>query len=181
MIRLNKKTVLGLAMIIMLVTFVQIRENDRELNLLNRAYEEVKASYGDFYIPSISIEPATLDAVYGIPFEAVESYFGESAMMSTYPDVFIGIKARKGQVENISESLDAYREFLIMRFKDSPSGLAKVNASRVFIFGEYVFFMVLGQPSDTIITSEEMTAHVLRAEEAAAIGIEQLNNLFKGQ
>ena len=178
---LNKKTVLGLALIIMVITFVQINANKRENDLLNSAYENVKAGYGDFYIPSISIEPSTLEAIYGVSFEAVESYFGESAMMSTYPDVFIGVKAHKGKAKEIGEALNAYREHLLVRFKDSASGLAKVNASRVFIYGNYVFYMVLGQPTDIMITSEASAEHILSAEASAAIGFEKLNSVFVGQ
>lgn len=177
----SKKTLLGLAMMIMVVTLVQVKEHDRKQDLLSTAYECVKAGYGEFYIPSIDIEPATLEMEYGIPYESVESYFGEAAMMSTYPDVFIGIKAKKGHVQNVSDALNSYRVHLIERFQESPAGLAKVHASRVFVYEEFVFFMILGQPSDTIITSEEVAAHEVRAKEAAAIGIEKLNSVFGGQ
>lgn len=166
---------------ITIVAVIQMNVRNREQNLLNQAYENVKSSYGVFYIPSLKIEPATLASEYGISFDSVESYFGEAAMMSTYPDVFIGIKARKGHTKNISDALTAYREQLLIRFKDAPSSLAKVNASRVYVSGDYIFYMALGQPSDTVIIGEEIIEHVLRAEETAAIGIEQLNRVFNGQ
>ena len=168
---------LGLVMAVaVLGCLVWLKWEKDTSSLLYEAHEAVKKEYGDFYIPSKKIEPEVLTGVYGIPLEHVEEIIAESAIMRTNTDVFIGIKTKKGKSDHVAYALEAHRQKLCFEYRKDLSKLAKVQASKVIQFGDFVFWMVLGKNTDIIET--DASNYLLAAESELKRGETVLGNIF---
>lgn len=141
-----------------LVIGIHYKLEERSQSKLTDLHEAIKDTYGDFYIPSRAIEDEELVLNYGISMDYVESYIAESAMMSTYADVFLSFKAVKGKADVIESELETYRGDLLEKFSDNKAVYAKIETSEVFRYGDYVIYMVVGQNSD-IFNADETTYH----------------------
>lgn len=146
-------------------------------SLLYQAHDAVKEEYGILYIPNKEINTDTLTNVYGLHMDDVDDYIAESAMMSTHVDVFIGVKAKKGKSEIIANRLEAHRQALCFEYRNDSAKLAKVKASKVTKFGDFVFLMILGQNSDVVMS--DATQFVKAAETEYRRGEVVLGNIFK--
>lgn len=173
---LNKFGVLCLCVIALFVAIWAKSEQD-DKTLLDEAYKSVKEAYGDFYIPNKMVDIVGLETQYGISAEDVDMFIAESAMMTTHVDVFIGIKAIKGKSDTVSKCLEHYRLKLFEENGDDPAIMAKIEASKVFSFGDYVFFMVLGQNTDAVISDE--TVFLDQAALEIERGRSALTKIFK--
>lgn len=122
---------------------------------LGEAHENVKAAYGDDYLPSVPIEELYLQEVYGLDMTKVDKVIAEGPMMSVHVDTFIGIKAKSGEAEAIEETLNAYRDDMIKNSMQYPMNIAKVNASKVYRVKDHVFFLMLGATDSGENASEE--------------------------
>jgi len=143
---------LSLLMVVAVLMLILIWKTYHQENtkVLAEVHEAILDEYGDFYIPSKRIDSDQMASVFGVTMAYVEEYIGECAMMSTHVDVFIGIKASRGHSDEIRQQLLVYRDKMIQLYQNDPAKLAKITASDVYDFDEYVFYMVLGQNSDTV-------------------------------
>ncbi len=173
---LNKFGILSLCIVVLSMS-IWIKANQDDKSLLDEAYESVKEAYGDFYIPSKMIDLVDLESLYGVSTNDVDTFIAESAMMTSHVDVFIGIKAKKGKSEAVSESLERYRLKLFKENGSDAAKMAKIEASKVFSFGDYVFFMVLGQNTDAVVSDE--TAFLDQAALEIERGRSALTKIFK--
>jgi hypothetical protein len=149
-----KKTGLMAGVALLLVSAIIIKLNQSNESLLISAHEAVKEAYGDFYIPSKAIPGDMLESQYGVNLAVVEDYIAESAVMSTHVDLFIGIKVKRGSEIEVADALVRYRNMMLDTYAMNSAKRAKLEASTVSTFGNYVFFMVLGQNSDAVISDE---------------------------
>lgn len=174
--RMVWNTVAALA-IIMIAGAIVYKWKSDNTSLLDQAHDAIKETYGDFYIPNKEISLDALVFDYGLPMTDAEDFIAESAMMTSNVDLFIGIKAHKGKGEAFANALEALKTQLVFNNRTNASRLAKIKASEVYRFGDYVFFMVLGQNTDTIISDEASYMDVAMKESEKGITI--LGHLFK--
>jgi Domain of unknown function (DUF4358) len=149
-----KKTGMMVGMALILVSAILIKTNQSNESLLVSAHEAVKEAYGDFYIPSKAISADVLESQYGVNLEDIEDYIAESALMATHVDLFIGIKVKRGSEIEVADALNRYRNMMLDTYAMDTAKRAKLEASTVSTFGNYVFFMVLGQNSDAVVSDE---------------------------
>lgn len=149
-----KKTGLMVGMALLLVSAILMKTNQSNESLLVSAHEAVKEAYGDFYIPSKAISADVLESQYGVSLTDIEDYIAESALMSTHVDLFIGIKVKRGSELEVADALNRYRNMMLDTYAMDSAKRAKIEASTVSTFGNYVFFMVLGQNSDAVLSDE---------------------------
>jgi hypothetical protein len=141
----------------------------KDLTFLEDAHEAVVSAYGDFYIPSVSIETSELETVYDI--------IAERPMMSTVVDTFIGIRAKEGCAQEIAGALNAYRDKLMEDESIDPINRAKVEASTVCTVEDHVFFLMLGAPNERVdISDEEALDFASHETEKGVTAIEELLN-----
>ena len=112
---------------------------------LQAAYEAVKTTLGENYVPSAPIDSLQLKEIMGVDEALIDSVIAEGPMISVHIDTFIGIKAKEGKGEEVEKALNAYRDYLVNDSMQYPMNLSRVNASKVIRDGDYVFFtMVFG-------------------------------------
>lgn len=118
--------------------------------VLTSIYEEVKAAYGDNYLPSVTCDSDTTEAIYGINADWYEAAIVEVPLISTHVDTFMGFKAEEEDFDALLKAVTDYQDRLKADTMQYPSNQAKIQASRVVHYGDYVFFIMLG-----IIDNEE--------------------------
>lgn len=120
------------------------------------------------YLPSMAIEKDMLTEVYGINMEDVETVIAENAPVSAQVDTFIGIKAKEGKGEAVATALNTYRETLVSDTMQYPMNVAKINASRVYTDGDYVFFTILGSYFENEAENNESSSNEAESSEASS-------------
>ena len=143
---------------------------------LNDIVEAVKEAYGDNYLPSEPVDKEMLSDIYGVNTDNLEEFFAEMPMMSAHVDTFIAAKAVEGKGEEVQKELQAYLDDLIANSMTYPMNVAKVQSGKVVRYGDYVFFVMLGDYDDrTDVTEED---NLKFAEEQTQIGLDVIASFF---
>lgn len=143
-------------------------ENKRRDNNENTiaAEESVKTAYapmneiknavlevlGDNYWPDKQLTAEELELETGITGDMYDDFLAEEQNIETDIDTMIIIKAKKDYVAEVEAMLNEYRETLMLKYKDRPQELGKVEASRIEIVDSYISFVQLG--ADTAAAAE---------------------------
>lgn len=114
---------------------------------LNELHDSVKEVYGDSYIPSFAYDDQALKDVFGVSEDLYEEFVAEGPMISVHVDTFLAVKAKSGKGAEVEKILTDYKTSLVESSTQYPMNLSKVQASEVLRHGDYVFFIMLGTPS----------------------------------
>jgi hypothetical protein len=156
---MKSKETLSLLLISILMfigTGCSVEKKDNQ-NFLSDAHLAVKEAYGDYYLPSVPMTGEELVERFGLDLEDVETFIAEAPMMSIHQDVFVGIKAKPDKVEEISKVLEGYRQMMISDLDQLPSNQKKLSSSEIYITGDYVFLLILGE-TDEVVASGAIKA-----------------------
>ncbi len=110
----------------------------------------VADEFGDDYVPDMDIDADILDATYGVKPDWYDDFFGQAPMINVNIDTFIAVKAKADKVSDVEKALNDYAEYEKNDAFKYPKDIAKANACRVYTKGDYVFFIMLGAPSDDV-------------------------------
>ena len=110
----------------------------------------VADEFGDEYIPDMDIPADYLDSTYGVKPEWYDDFFGQMPMISANVDTFIAVKAKADKVSDVEKALNDYADYYKNDAQKYPKDIAKVDACRVYTKGNYVFFIMLGYPTDEV-------------------------------
>ena len=76
-------------------------------------------------------------------------------MISTQVDTFVAVEAKDGKADAVASALNSYRDDLVNNSMQYPMNIPKVNASRVYQKGNYVFFLMLGAAAPNDVMDDE--------------------------
>lgn len=110
----------------------------------------VADEFGDEYLPDTDIPADYLDSTYGVKADWYDDFFGQMPMIGVNIDTFIAVKAKADKVSDVEKALNSYAEYEKTDAFKYPKDIAKVNACRVYTKGNYVFFIMLGFPTDEV-------------------------------
>ena len=144
---------------------------------LDDLLSDIKNAYGENYIPNTEMDGQMLEDVIGLSPELYESYVEEAPMISTFVETFIGVKAKDGKGDETEAALTAYRDRLVGDTMQYPMNIAKIQASQVVRHGDYVFFVMLGAPSDAAMEEGDEAA-LKSASENNQIAIDIIDGYF---
>lgn len=127
-----------------------VEETTQRSVAIKELHTAVKEAYGENYIPSVmAYDEETMESVFGISDDLYEEFVAEAPMISVHVDTFVAIKAAEGKAEEVEQLLTAYRENLVNNSMQYPMNLNKVEGSRVYRNGDYVFYIMLGSLDGT--------------------------------
>lgn len=130
----------------------------------------VKEAYGETYYPNMPYEAAQLEELFGVKADSYEEFVAEGPMISFSVDTFVAVKAKEGKVEEVKTALETYRDNLINNQLQYPTNKVKVENSRVDVFGNYVFFTLLGEiPMDVEEKGDSAIAEAAKEQNQKAI------------
>ena len=140
------------------------RSSDDMLGIKN----SVMDSLGDNYWPNTAI-PIELFENYGLTSDMYEDYYAEMPMISTNVDTIIVIKAKDGQLDEVENVIQSYRNTLVNDTMQYPMNLGKIQASQVEVIGDYVCFVQLGADVTNALDlgDEEVIRHCQAQNELA--------------
>lgn len=142
---------------------------------LDEVVKTIKNTYGDGYLPNMTLDADLFQDKTGITSDLYSEFFAEVPMISTNVDSLFIVHATNGNVDKVSELLNAYRENLINDSFQYPMNIPKIQASTVLTKNDYVIFLMVGTPNDNLETEEEMSRHFLAETDK---GINAINQLF---
>ena len=145
---------------------------------LEDVLSDIKEAYGENYIPNSAVDDQMLSDVIGLSPDLCESYVAEMPMISTFVETFIGVKAKEGKGDDVETALNAYRDRLVNDTMQYPMNIAKIQASQVIRHGDYVFFVMLGAPTDASMEEGDEAA-LKSASENNQIAIDIIDGYFK--
>ncbi len=142
------------------------------------SYNAVVNAYGEDYLAQMDLEEEMLSEIYGLNMGNVEEFFAQAPMMSTHVDTFIAVKAKEGMGEEVAADLTAYREKIIADSLNYPMNIPKIQASEVVVYGDYVYFIMLGKMFEDYEAPEE--EHLSFYQSETQRGKDALSALFEG-
>ena len=146
---------------------------------LSTVLDAVKNAYGENYLPSMDLTAEDLKTRFGLNADDYTEAIGQVAMMSTQVDKFVAVHAKEGKAENVVSALNAYRDDLVNNSMQYPMNIPKVNASKVYQKGDYVFFIMLGAFAPDDLLADDPAA-VTFHEEQNQIAIDAIDKTLAG-
>lgn len=130
---------------------------------------------GKNYWPDRQLTKEELETETGITEEMYEDYLAEMQNVETDIDTMIIIKAEKDRLTEIETMLNEYRESLMVKYKERPRELGKVEASRIEIIDSYICFVQLGADTKSAAEAgdEQVIAQCQQENERAVDMIEK--------
>ena len=122
---------------------------------LTRIHNAVKEAYGESYVPNMEYDSETAKELFGLQPEWYDDMIAEGPMISVHVDTFIAVHPTEGNEQNVEDALNAYRDNLVNNSMQYPMNVPKVNASRVYQKGNYVFFLMLGAAAPNDVMDDE--------------------------
>ena len=147
---------------------------------IKKIYNTIVKTFGDNYLADMPLTKEDIKARYGLSQSWYTDIIAEVPMMSAHVDTLVIAKAKnKNTKKKIKNKLTAYRQGLINDTMQYPMNLLKIQASKVYVKGDYVFFIMLSYvDSNTEETStEEQVIEAYKAENQKAV--DAINALFK--
>ena len=145
---------------------------------IDSIFNAVSGAYGeDFYATSENDETFLTEKL-GVDMADVESFFCSTAMDTTHPDIFVGVKAKDSSAaDSVESALENYRESLVNGAKaDNSVNAHKINNSEVVRHDDYVFLVALGRTDDTITDiGDAMTF----AKDQIKIAVDKIAEFFR--
>ena len=122
---------------------------------LNDVTDAVKKAYGENYLPSMDLTADDLSSRFGLNSDDYAAAYGQVAMISTQVYTFVAVEAKDGKADAVASALNSYRDDLVNNSMQYPMNIPKVNASRVYQKGNYVFFLMLGAAAPNDVMDDE--------------------------
>lgn len=125
---------------------VQVEAATKKAPSISKVYSAVKNAYGDDYLPNERLKKDEIKTRFGISSKWYTSVIAEVPMISVHVDTLVIVKAKNSSCrKKIKKALVEYRETLINDTFQYPMNQLKIQASKVYVKGDYVCFFMLGR------------------------------------
>ena len=130
---------------VMAATKAGTKQTKKKAPSLNKVYKAVKKAYGDSYTPSVKLSGNDIKNTYGIKRSWYSGAIAEVPMMSVHADELVIVKAKNASSKKkIKAALTSYQKHLKEDAHQYPANQVKIQASKVYVKGNYVCFFILG-------------------------------------
>lgn len=142
---------------------------------MNKIKNEVVSILGENYWPDKRLTAAELKTETGITEEMYDDFLAEKMNIETDIDIMIILKAKAEYLAEIETMLNVYRDSLLVKYRERPQELGKVQASRIEVIEPYICFVQLGADTEAAIEKgdEEVVALCQQENERALDIIEK--------
>ena len=142
---------------------------------MSKIKNEVVNILGENYWPDKQLTVAELRTETGITEEMYDDFLAEKMNIETDIDIMIILKAKAEYLPEIEKMLNAYRDSLLVKYRERPQELGKVQVSRIEVIEPYICFVQLGADTEAAIEKgdEEVIALCQQENERAVDIIEK--------
>lgn len=146
---------------------------------ISQVYSAVKNAYGKDYLPSVRLKKDEIKTRFGISDRWYTSAIAELPMMSAHVDTLVIVKAKNADSKKkIKQALVNYRKGLIDDTNQYPMNQLKIQASKVYVKGNYVCFFMLGS-LDTAQEGQEESKVIAAYKKLNNKAVRAVKNLYK--
>ncbi|MDO4327262.1 MAG: DUF4358 domain-containing protein [bacterium] len=153
---------------------VIVSENEN----LNEIYQGIRDAYGDSYSSGTAYTEEKLAQRLNIDPAWCEAYLAEEAGDEENGTLFVAVKAQPDMADSVEKVLLEYQDMLMENASQHPSRLAQVQASQIVRYGDYVFFVMLGEVPEGI--EDELEAFQT-ADESNQKAVDVIDAFFEQQ
>ena len=135
---------------------------------------------GENYLANMSLTKDEIKERFGLQPSWYTDVIAEIPMMTAHVDTLVIAKAKNNNTKKkIKKQLTDYRNILINDTLQYPMNLLKIQASKVYVKNDYVFFLLLGHvdSSSEETSTEEQIIEEYKAEIKKIT--DTINSLFK--
>lgn len=126
-------------------TIISAEAAKKKVPSVKKIRNAIAAKYGERYAPNVALTKDEIKTKYGISPSWYTSISAEVPMISANVDTLIIAKAKnKTAKKKIKNQLTKYRQSLIDDTMQYPMNALKIQASKVYVKGDFVFFIMLG-------------------------------------
>lgn len=143
---------------------------------LDDMYNEIKDTYGERYYPNQKIEADELEETFGIGDDLYDNFIADRVTGDEAPDTLVIIEAKEGKEDEVKQKLEDYRQKLLDDANWAESK-EKIEASKVYSNGRYVFYVMLGDVEDDTLSGEGLMEALGKEVDK---GIDAIRNFFTG-
>ena len=143
---------------------------------LDDMYNEIKDTYGERYYPNQKIEADELEETFGIGDDLYDNFIADRVTGDEAPDTLVIIEAKEGKEDEVKQKLEDYRQKLLDDANWAESK-EKIEASKVYNNGRYVFYVMLGDVEDDTLSGEGLMEALGKEVDK---GIDAIRNFFTG-
>ena len=143
---------------------------------LEDMYNEIKDTYGERYYPNQKIEADELEETFGIGDDLYDNFIADRVTGEEAPDTLVIIEAKEGKEDEVKQKLEDYRQKLLDDANWAESK-EKIEASKVYNNGRYVFYVMLGDVEDDTLSGEGLMEALGKEVDK---GIDAIRNFFTG-
>ena len=143
---------------------------------LDDMYNEIKDTYGERYYPNQKIEADELEETFGIGDDLYDNFIADRVTGDEAPDTLVIIEAKEGKEDEVKQKLEDYRQKLLDD-ADWAESKEKIEASKVYNNGRYVFYVMLGDVEDDTLSGEGLMEALGKEVDK---GIDAIRNFFTG-
>lgn len=143
---------------------------------LEDMYNEIKDTYGERYYPNQKIEADELEETFGIGDDLYDNFIADRVTGDEAPDTLVIIEAKEGKEDEVKQKLEDYRQKLLDDANWAESK-EKIEASKVYSNGRYVFYVMLGDVEDDTLSGEGLMEALGKEVDK---GIDAIRNFFTG-
>lgn len=112
---------------------------------LNAIYQEIRDLYGDSYVSGIAYTDERMAQRLNVDPTWCEAYLAEEAEDEENHTLFVAVKAQPDFADSVEKVLLEYQDMLLDDFSQYPMMQGQAQASQIVRYGDYVFFVMLGQ------------------------------------
>lgn len=147
---------------------------------LKKIHKAIVNAYGDEFVANVALTSDEIKERYGIAPSWYTAISAEIPMISTNVDTLIIAKAKNNNTKKkIKNKLTQYRKSLIKDSQQYPMNLIKIQASKVYEKGDYVFFIMLGFIDDSVEQSGDDSKILAAYQAENKKAVKAINALFK--
>lgn len=153
---------------------------------LQKVHMAIKKAYGNTYLPSMQCQDdeSFMKDVLKLDASWYDDVIVEVPMISAHADMLVLVDASEGNVENVTNALNAYKEYLVNESLQYPMNEARVKSAVVQAVGDYVCFSILGgvvdNPEDMgLNTDEDIADYYLNMNMNAIYAIMQHTGIYE--
>lgn len=147
---------------------------------IKKIHKAVVNVFGENYVANVPLSSEDIKQKCGISPSWYTDMVAEVPMISAQVDTFIAVKAKnKNTRKKVKKKLAEYRNTLVADTMQYPMNALKIQASKVYVKDNYVFFIMLGfiDNSTEETGTEEQIIEAYKAENQKAVNA--INSLFK--
>jgi hypothetical protein len=154
------KKILSLALAFMLLLTACGSKSDantpKDGKSLADVLSEVESEFCEkFGVEQMLVMPTDIDTQYlsdmvGLSTDDIEESAGQIALTMTNSDAFFAVKAKDEKTETVTEAFSSYLKSLVAQYERYSvcNSYERAQAGRVYVKGDYVFFIVVGMTPD---------------------------------